>query len=269
MEQYSRYLKSVRNTDIPVTVFDSRAKNPGLVLMVHGFKAERSEGGRFYEVAEKLCDLGINTICMGFAGCDESKEDFINYSLKSCLSDMEVSLKYMLDTYDVDVNHMGLIGYSMGGRLVSIFQTAHPEFKVMGLWAAAAYNGFEDGLFLGANALEAKEAADKEGYYLYHNGFDNTDIKLSKELVYDFGYDFMPEDELQKYEGSVIICQGDKDLSVKPETADIIARSLCKAKKVKKLIIEGANHGFGLWDNHMEQSKMLVEETFAFFKENL
>lgn len=269
MEKIIKTLCSKRNTEIPVTVFDSGNENPGLVLMVHGFKAERSEGGRFYEVAEKLCEEGVNTICMGFPGCDESKEDFINYSLTNCLDDIETSYEYMLDTYNINKDHMGIIGYSMGGRLTSIYQASHPEFKVIGLWAAASYNGFEDGKFLGADAKEAEEVSNKDGYYMYHNGFDNTDIKLSKQLVNDFGYDYKPEDLMKEYKGAAIICQGNKDESVKPETTDIIKNSLVNAKKVEMLLIDGANHGFGLWDNHPEQSKTLVDGTFKFFKENL
>ena len=45
--------------------------------------------------------------------------------------------------------------------------------------------------------------------------------------------------------------------------------NLVNVKNKKLVVVDGANHGFGLWDNHMEQSKELVDETTEFLKEYL
>ena len=95
MKEIELLLKSKRNTEIPVSIVDSETTNCALVIFIHGFKADRHEGGRFSDVARNLAKLGYSSIRMGFPGCDESKEDFINYSITNDLDDIETCYKYI------------------------------------------------------------------------------------------------------------------------------------------------------------------------------
>lgn len=263
-------IKSNRNTDIPVTIVEAGKENAPLVLFVHGFKADRHEGGRFSEVANNLAQIGVNSIRMGFAGCDESKEDFINYTLKNNLDDIETCYKYMLENYSIDTKHLGMVGYSMGGRLTSIFVKEHKEFKTIGLWAGAVYKGFggNDEYFIGAKLEPMRKQADELGYAEFLNAFDNTYIKINKELIDDME-SLNPLEGLNEFDGNAIVCHGDNDDTVVLDTAYIAMDNLKNARNKKLVVINGANHGFGLWDDHMEQSHELVEETTKFFKEYL
>lgn len=270
MKELNTTIKSIRNTDIPVTIVDSEKENKGLVLFVHGFKADRHEGGRFTEVAKNLAEVGVNSIRMGFAGCDESKEDFINYTLRNNLSDIEKCFDYMLENYDIDKNHLGMVGYSMGARLTSIFIQNHPEIKTIGLWAGAVYDGFggDENSFIGAPLKPMQEQASKLGYAEFLNAFDNSFIKINKDLIIDMEK-YSPLNGLRNFKGNVIVCHGNKDVTVDLKTAYLAMDNLENANNKKLVVIDGANHGFGLWDNHYEQSKQLVDETTKFFKENL
>ena len=263
-------IKSKRDTDIPVTIVESGKENAPLVLFVHGFKADRHEGGRFSEVARNLAQVGVNSIRMGFPGCDESKEDFINYTLNNCLDDIESSYKYMLDNYSIDTSHLGMVGYSMGGRLTSIFVKSHSEFKTIGLWAGAVYKDFggDNNSFIGAELNPMKKQANELGYAEFLNSFDNTYIKINKELI-DEMESYNPLDGLNGFDGNAIVCHGNNDDTVSLDTAYIAMDNLINVKNKKLVVVDGANHGFGLWDNHMEQSKELVDETTKFFKEYL
>lgn len=263
-------IKSIRNTDIPVSIVDSEKSNAPLVILAHGFKADRHEGGRFSDVARNLAEVGVSSIRMGFPGCDESKEDFINYTLKNCLDDIESSYEYMLDNYSIDTTHLGIIGYSMGGRLASIFINSHPEFKTIGLWAGAVYKDFggNNEYFLGGDVLTMKKQANELGYADFYNDFDNTNIKLNKALIDEMEL-YNPLQYLNEFNGNAIVCHGDNDTTVSLDTAYLAMDNLTNAKNKKLLVVKGADHGFGLWDNHMEQSNELVSETTKFFKEYL
>ncbi len=256
---------SKRNTEIPLTVIDSEKDNAGLVVFVHGFKANRHEDGRFDEVGKKLTEIGISSVMMGFPGCDESKEDFVNYSLRNCLDDMDSSIEYMKKNYSIDEKRMGMIGYSMGGRLTAIYTGKHPELKCIGFFAAAAYSGFEDGKMIGEPVDEVKKSVKEKGYYEYLNTFDNTMLKMGKELIEDMEkYD--PLESLRNYEGNAIVIHGSVDTMVNPRTADMMMEALGKANK-KCVIIEDADHGFGAWNNRPDLSEKLVNAAADFFIE--
>ena len=91
---------SKRGTMIPVTIVE--AKNASkLLICAHGFKAKRTEDGRFLSVAEALSEHGVLSVMMGFPGCDESKEDFINYTLENCIDDIDYSVNYVREHYSL------------------------------------------------------------------------------------------------------------------------------------------------------------------------
>ncbi|MDO4940954.1 MAG: alpha/beta hydrolase [Erysipelotrichaceae bacterium] len=268
MKEINTFIKSNRNTDIPVTIVDCQIANAALIIFVHGFKADRHEGGRFSDVATELAKLGYSSIRMGFPGCDESKEDFINYSLTNNLNDIETCYKYMLDSYSIDNNRIGMIGYSMGARLTSIFANKHQELKTIGLWAGACFKDYGGDNFLGCDLKNIKEEINIKGYCDYLNTFDNDIIKLSKQLIDDM-ISYNPIECLNSFKGNAIIVHGNKDITVDVNVGYDNFYALKNAKNKKLVIIDDANHGFGLWDNKMHQSKQLVEETILFFKNNL
>lgn len=268
MKLINTTIKSIRNTDIPVSIVDAEVDNAGLVIFAHGFKADRHEGGRFTRLANMLSKIGISSIRLGFPGCDESKEEFYYYTLTNCLNDLQTCYDYMKTNYSINENKMGLVGYSMGGRLVSLFIKNHPEFKVIGLWAPACLNDFINDDFLGCNVTQMKKQAKEKGYIDFNNIFDNTILKMNVELIHDME-NLHPNDGLNSFEGRAIIIHGDKDSTVKPFVSSEVYKQLINAKDKKLVVIKDADHGFGLWDKHPEQSIQLIEETYNYFEENL
>lgn len=262
-------IRSKRDTDIPVTVVDSEQEKPGLLICVHGFKANRTEDGRFLEVAEKMAEHGMNAIMMGFPGCDESKEDFINYSLTSCLDDIDSCVAYMNDKYDCDAGRTAMIGYSMGGRLTALYVRKHPEVRAISLWAAATYEGFDgQDTFLGEDLLKMKKEAEQKGYCDFYNSFDNETIKLSRQLIDDME-NMDPVEGLRSYRNAAIVIHGDIDDTVEPRVAAEAYEHLSGAADRKLVIIEGADHGFGAWNDRLELSKQLVDNTTDYLREKL
>lgn len=261
-------IKSKRNSNINCTVVDSETDNAKLVLFIHGFRADRTEGGRFLRVAGELSSCGVSSIMMSFAGCEGSDEDFINYTLTNNLDDMETAYEYMLDNYSVNTSRIGVIGYSMGGRLASIFVNKHPEVKTLALWAGYCTQGFGGDYFLGVKVEDMCAEASVKGYYDFLNTFDGMNLQLNRQLLDDIN-DYDIYESLNKYSGSVIVIHGDKDDTVSPSVSKEAYRQLMNAKSKELVLVKDADHGFGIWDGHPEQSDELVNKTCDFFKKYL
>lgn len=259
-------IKSKRGSMIPCDVYEGNGR--GLIVFVHGFKAERTEGGRFTEVALKMAEKGFNSIMMDQSGCGESKEPYDLYCIDNSMDDITSCIEYMFEKYDIDENRMAMVGYSMGGRITSIYvNEVDSRFKTIGLWAAAISDMEELNTFVyDKDGHSLREDANKNGYGLYYNEFDDTYIHLSKEF-YDGMFNYDSVGDMKKYEGNVIIVHGDCDITVYPKIAHNCYNNLTTKGKKKLVIIPGANHGFGLWDDHPEQSKQLVNETSEFIIE--
>ena len=269
MKTFDEQIISKRGTNLHATIIESGIEKSPLVLLIHGFKADRTEGGRFLTVAQELAKAGVNSICVSFPGCGDSEEPFEQYCMSHCLDDIDVIYQYMLEHYNIDQNHLGMIGYSMGGRLTCLYTSLHPEFKTIGLWAAASYDDFNgEENFQGSNIKEMMKEAEANGFAATVNSFDQSILRLSRQFFEDM-FHLKPYEGILSYQGNVILCHGTKDDMVPFETSERVFQNLTTKGNRKFVVIENANHGFGLWDNHMEQSKQLTDSTIEFFKENL
>lgn len=265
-------ITSKRNSQIPVTVVLPDAdKAAALVVFVHGFKAERTEGGRFLTVAEALALRGIYGIMMDQPGCGESQEGFSLYCTDNSLDDISSCVDYMLENYGIDDKHMAMVGYSNGGRNTAIYVTQRDRrFKTIVLWAAAIVDSDSFGKFMydSINDTDLYQEALKHGTARYYNEFDDSYLDLSVDFFRGiFNYD--PVEAMKEYDGNVLICHGSSDGTVDVQASRDCWESLSTEKESELLIIEGADHGFGLWDNHMEQSKILTDTTIEFLYRNI
>ena len=92
-------------------------------------------------VAEALAKEGIASIRMDFPGCGDSTEPFTNNNLTNMLADLQAGREYAVANAAIDPERIGLLGYSMGGRLVSLLSEIDPTYKAMTVWAPAVSNG--------------------------------------------------------------------------------------------------------------------------------
>lgn len=258
---------SKRYTDIPCTITlpDQQKKMP-LLLMAHGFCATRHENGTFTLLAEKLSQAGYATIRGDFPGCNDSKENHCFNNLNNNMDNLDTLLDYMKQHYDIDEDRIGMLGYSMGGKLVCHYTQRHPEIKTMGLWAPAAVNGHQ-GLAgdLGNEEwmLRNWETAKKEGVYLYDNPFDDRMIPLGADF-FNLCLNSKANDYFSAFVGNVIMVVGDADDVIPIETLKKVADSANPKANFKFHVVHGANHGFGAWTNEPHQMQELVDTTYEF-----
>jgi len=264
---------SSRQITIPVTLVTptSTHNQPvSLVVLAHGHGGTRHEAGGFKRVAEGLAANGIASIRMDFPGCGDSKESFANNNLTNMLADIRSSLAYAKDQIKVDETHLGILGFSMGGRLAIRLAAEQPGFGYMALWAPAATDGAESmASYLGGAETYAlmKAQARTEGYAPFTT-FWGQDQKLGLRWFSDLETS-TPSQDITQFKGDLFVLFGDLDDVVLPVISEQVL-TLAKAVRSKeKHIVHGADHGLGLFNDDWDRSEEAVQTTISFFSKNM
>lgn len=140
----------------------ARAGEVPLVVLCHGFTGDRTANGHFPTLAAKLAELGIATVRMDFAGCGSSTEPYTEYSLASMTDDVNSAIAFLQSEYGVD-GAIGLVGHSMGGRLVSLYpQDGQYPVAALALWSPANGTGLQGLEFLNIEDFSVVEALAAE-----------------------------------------------------------------------------------------------------------
>jgi alpha/beta superfamily hydrolase len=237
--------------------------------MNHGHGGGRQEGGGFGKLASALAEAGIMTIRMDFPGTGDSKEPFTEGTLSNMISDSNASLAYMLANFPADADKLGILGYSMGGRIaLTIAQAPDNPYKAVGLLAPSANPGKGLLLFFAGSEAEYErlyaEASTDKGYADYTTQYGQQQ-QLSKAW-FDEMLASSPLDGISAYKGAMLVVHGDKDTVITPEENQAVVAAYPAASIVT---VPDADHGYGFYSDQPEVTK-LVQDSFAtFFGENL
>lgn len=156
--------------NIPATIQlpakSARGEELPLVVLCHGFTGNRQGDGHFAPLAEDLAAHGIATVRLDFAGCGDSTEPYVNYTLANMAADVDSVIGYMQATYGT--GKTALVGHSMGGRLASLYpQLGQYPVTALALWSPANGTGLQGLEFLSIDNFAAVEEmaarADAEG----------------------------------------------------------------------------------------------------------
>ncbi|MGI9272852.1 MAG: alpha/beta hydrolase family protein [Woeseiaceae bacterium] len=263
-----------RGVAVPATIVmpaDSGDAPVPLVVMAHGHGGSRQEGGGFQMVAEAMAKRGIASIRMDFPGCGDSTESFAENNLTNMLLDLQAARIFAAEQIQVDADRVGLLGYSMGGRLVVLLSEIDATYQTMVTWAPAVSNGAEREIqitFGGPEAYEFnKRRALEEGSSVYTTQWGSQlevgpgyfrDIEASEPLT-----------ALAKFSGPFLVIYGDKDDAVPPAVSVSAISAAINSREAVALEIPGAGHGFGFYTDNPEAAKLVVETSADFLSENL
>lgn len=230
-------------------------KHP-LVVMNHGFAGSKEEGIGFVSISRALAEKGIAAVRFDFSGCGESVVPFSEFSLTHNISDSNAVLHYVLETENIDKDRLGILGYSMGGRLaIMVTDADNNPYKAMALIAPGAQDAMDFAAIMGSKVEEDKIVVEFFGQRL--------------ELGQEFLDDVLSSNEIMKNatkKVDSIVFSGTNDPLVSPETCKIISSKL----ESKLFTLEGADHGYGFFENpNMGYVNKIVDETVAFFCEKL
>ena len=70
-----------------------------------------------------------------------------------------------------------------------------------------------------------------------------------------------PRELIASYEGSLFVLYGDKDTVVKPTEAEMVVTEAAHAYSAWSYVVEGADHGLGLFSEEPELTELAVSKT--------
>lgn len=262
-----------RDVEVPITVVMPTAQSDTdrfpLVIMAHGHGGVRDVAGGFVRIAEGLASEGIASIRMDFSGCGDSQEGFADNNLSNMLADIQAAEEYMSAIDTIDLENVGVLGYSMGGR-ATILSIPKSDYKAVATWAPAATDG-ESSMFPFMGGEEAYQAlraeAEKNGSAMF-----TTRWGQEQELGFQWFADLeetKPIEAIKDFKGPILIVHGAKDDIVLPEVCQAAADAAQNSSNVTLHTIDSADHGLGLYSGETDITDEVDEITINFLVENL
>jgi dienelactone hydrolase len=262
-----------RGVAVPATIV-APVTRPGekapLVVMAHGHGGSRDEAGGFRRVAEALAGTGVASIRIDFPGCGDSTEPFTENNLTNMLLDLEAARVFAGAQPDIDDARVGILGYSMGGRLAVMLAQRDPDYQVMVTWAPSVADGNrrEVASLGGPEAYRAlKQRAQETGVAEYTTRW-GTSLQLGPRWFTDVE-ESSPLRSLSEYRGALLVLYGDQDDVVPPATAEAAIAAATSSREVVSHVVPGAEHGLGFYTNRPEIAAEVVDATVAFLAQRL
>ena len=237
------------------------------VVFNHGHGGNKDEGTGFGGIAEALAEAGIASIRMDFPGCGDSTEPFTKNTLSNMIADSNAAKDYLVANYPVDADKLGILGYSMGGRVALEIITAEDNpYKATLILSGLSTPGDEaiaNILPEGMTVEDAIAVAEEKGSYDYTTQYGQN-LSLSAQWFTDMLVD--PLANIDNYTGPMLVIHGDKDDVVTDATNKLTVSSYPAAEE---LIVPDADHGYGFYSDQPDVTAMVEGSIADFFTEHL
>lgn len=217
-----------------------------LCIVIHGFTGHMEET-HILAVSKALLECGIAALRVEMYGHGKSDGEFRNHTLYKWVTNALAVVDYA-KTLDF-VTDLYITGHSQGGLLTMLIAGMRPDdFKaVMPLSPAWMIpDGARMGNMLGIT-YDPKHIPDE---------LSNGMLNLSGNYI-RVAQTIHPEEEIVRYEGPVLIIQGDRDEAVPLSYAEKAAELY---KNAKLVIIPGDDH---CYTKHLDQVVAAVKEYFS------
>lgn len=255
MEKVFQFVNQGREINGVISLPKGEGNYP-LVVMNHGFAGSKEEGIGFVRISEALAQKGIAAVRFDFSGCGASVVPFSEFSLTNNISDSNAVLKYVLETESIDKDRLGILGYSMGGRLaIMVTDVESNPYKAMVLIAPGAHDDMDFLSIMGARYEGDTPVVEFFGQELRLGAEFLEDVSTSNEIM-----------KAARKKIDSIVFSGTEDVLVTPNVCKAIADKL----EATLFVLEGANHGYGFFEQpNMDYVNKIVKETVEFFSEKL
>lgn len=231
------------------------------VIMLHGNGSTRHEAGNAYDfTAPEMAKASIATIRFDYIGNGDSTSDYIDFTYDKAVADAMMCYDYLANLGTVDMEHVGIMGWSMGGYITLLTAARNDVFTSVLTWAGAFYMGTSEA------QAEQYAIAKEKGYY--EVTYDWRDSLKQSPAYYECVMAIDSAAEVANIKAPILAIAGSEDTVVPPSVAEqIVAAATSEGTQMK--ILEGADHTFCVFtgDNTMLQN--VTNETINWFKATL
>ena len=165
---------------------------------------------------------------------------------------------YLSTLGTIDMDHVGIMGWSQGGRLALLTAGRNDVFTSVCTWAGAYDQK--------GNEEEQYEIAKKDGYY--EVTYDWRDSLKQSPAYYECAMAIDYAKEVGNIKAPILAINGKEDTTVPPETAQKIVDASSNPNS-QVLLLDGADHTFCVFSGDNTVLKTLVQDTIDWFKKTL
>ncbi|MBR9681991.1 MAG: alpha/beta hydrolase [Candidatus Altiarchaeota archaeon] len=223
-----------KNQNVVGSLHSPEAPTTSAIILIHGFRGNKDEHGKFIMAAENFCKAGFSVLRFDCRGSGESNGKFKDMTILTEVEDTIAAIDFV--KMEVGAKKVGILGLSLGGE-IAILTALEKEVDALVLWAPVTSSKKWKSKFTDDNLKELKE-----------RGFVETQSTQTRK-IWKVGKGFVEtaigtkiENELEKIDCPTLIVHGDADKAVPlSHSQDAIS----KIKVEKRLeIIEGETHYF-------------------------
>lgn len=220
-----------------------------LCILFHGFSGNMEET-HLVAAQKTMNEAGLAVLRVELFGHGKSDGEFMDHTLFKWMTNA-ISVVNYAKTLDF-VTDLYLCGHSQGGLLTMLVGGMFPDLFKAIIPISAAWmipDGAREGNLIGIS-FDPKHIPEK---------LENWGVVLSSDYV-RVAQMIHPEDQIERYPGTVLLIHGDEDESVPFALSE---KALSLYKNAKLVPIHGEDHCF---TRHLDE---LTAALSAFFKEEL
>lgn len=239
----------------------SAARYPA-VLMLHGFGSTGDEVGNMYlHEAQQLALRGYASLRIDFAGSGLNPQPFVENTFDGMVADSRAALDWLIARRNTDDSRIGILGFSLGGKLAPTIAGTDARIKAMATWSGAIENGMGSLAFLDAYRGEAMA----NGHVVVDLGWRTVDLSDDWYTTMDASTSL---DQLADYAGPLLLVAGEVDTTVNPDVSRHAAGA-SGSFDVTLRIIPGADHIYNVLTPDPTLSNGVISLTADWFASKL
>lgn len=236
-------------------LFTPQSELCALIIICHGFRGAKENGGKIFPFARRLNNLGAGVLAFDFSGSGESEGDFSAITLTRQAADLQSVIEYARQRFPVPLI---LLGRSFGGSTVLAGATGAPGIDAYIFWSTPV-----DVIATFERILGADYGRMRAGEQVALSDMGGS-FTLQAELVQDFSCHDLRE-RAQALQGKpVMVIHGEQDEVVDPANAALLA-GLAGTEEL--VVFPGADHRFTDFTRQREDLTLeWLQNTIAYLR---